>query len=74
MIELIGDRPGHVLEGDEVHHVVVRVEVPFHLDGRPVVVAVDPFATISLVRDEMSRAEHQVILRDPHLVASSTRA
>ncbi len=40
MIELVGDRPGHVLERDEIDHVVVRVEVPLDLDRRAVVVAV----------------------------------
>ena len=69
MIELVDDRPRHVLERDEVDDVVVRVQVSLNLDGRPVVVAVQPLAVVAVIRDEVSRTEHQVILGDADLVA-----
>jgi hypothetical protein len=69
MIQLIDDRPGHVLEGDEVDYVVVLVKSAFHLDRGSVIVTVNPLATISVIGDEMTRAEDQIILGHPNLEA-----
>jgi hypothetical protein len=69
MIELVGDRAGHVLERDEINDVVVFVEIIFDLDRRAVVVAMQPLTAITFVSDEMPRAEHQVILGNPDLEA-----
>jgi len=57
MIDLVDDAAGQVLQRDEIEDVVILVEVVFHLDGRPVVVAVDPLALVSGVGDEVPRAE-----------------
>ena len=64
MVELVGDGPGHVLESDEVDHIMIDIEVAFDLDGGPVIVAVDPLAVIAVVGDEMPGAEHQVVFGD----------
>jgi hypothetical protein len=53
MIELVGDRAGHVLERDEINDVVVLVEISFDLDRRAVVVAVQPLTAITFISDEM---------------------
>jgi hypothetical protein len=42
---------------------VVGVERSFHFDGGPVIVAMQPFALISFVGDEVATAEDEVILR-----------
>ena len=43
---------GHILESDEVDHIVIGIKVAFDLDGRPVIMA-DVLAVIAVVRDEM---------------------
>ncbi len=67
MVEPVDDRLGHVLQCDEVDHIVILIQVAFGLDGCTVIVAVESLALIALVRDEMPRAEDQVVLRDPDL-------
>jgi hypothetical protein len=67
VVQLVDDRLRQVLEGNEVDDVVILVKVPLDLDGRPVIVAVNPLALIALIRDEMTRAEDEVVLRDADL-------
>src|SRR5262249_3291829 len=55
----------------EVKDVEVIVERAFDLHGRAVVVAVQPFALVALVADEVPGAENQVVLGDPDLEAFS---
>ena len=68
VVELVDDPAGQVLERDEVEDVMVLVELVFHLDGRPIVMAVDSLALAAGVGDEVARAEDQVILGDTDLV------
>ena len=42
------------LQGDEVEDVVVRVQLALDLDGGAVVVAVQPFALVAFVADEVA--------------------
>ena len=69
VVQLVDDRLRQVLERDEVDDVVVLVEVALDLDGRPIVMAVDPLALIALIGDEVARAEDEVVLGDPDLEA-----
>ena len=69
MVELVGDGAGEVPQGDEVEDVMVLVQVVLDLDGRPVVVAVDPLALVAREGDEVARAEDEVVLVDADLVA-----
>ena len=68
MIEFIGDGLGAVLQGDEVEDVVVGVQLALDLDGGAVVVAVQPFALVALVADEVAGAEDEMVLGDADLV------
>ena len=71
MVELVGDGLGAVLQGDEIEDVEVVVETAFDFDGGAVVVAVQPFALVALVADEVPRAEDQVVLGDADFVVFS---
>jgi hypothetical protein len=67
VIQLIGDAPGPLLESAEIEDVIIIVQLSLDFDGRPVVVAMKPFAPVALVTDEMSSRKHQVILGDVDL-------
>ena len=62
VVEFIHDRLGSPLERDEIKHVLIRVERPSDFHGDTVVVAVQPFAIVAVVRDEMRATEEEVIL------------
>src|SRR5262249_2150196 len=62
MIQLVDDRLRQVLQRDEIDDVVVLVEVAFHFDGRPIVMAVDPLALVALIGDKVPRAEDEIVL------------
>jgi hypothetical protein len=69
MIKLVGNDASHILESDEVDHVVIGIKVAFDLDGGAIVMAVDSLAVIAVVRDEMPGAKDQVILGDVNFEA-----
>ena len=69
MVELVGDDASHILESDEVDHVVIGIELAFDLDGRAIVMAVDSLAVIPVVRDEMPGAKDQVVFGDVNFEA-----
>jgi hypothetical protein len=62
VVKLIRDQASQVLESDEVDHVVILVELVLHLDRRPVIVAVEPLAVITVIGDEMASTEDEVVL------------
>ena len=55
------ERLQRVAQGDEIDHVLVLVQRPFHLDRDSVVVAVQGLANVAIVRDEMRSAEDVVL-------------
>lgn len=61
VIEFVDDLAGEVFEQDEIGDVMILVEFVFDLDRRPVIMAVESFATVSRICDEMTRAEDKII-------------
>src|SRR5262249_44052576 len=70
VVKLGSDRLGQISECQEVEDVLILVQVVLDLDGRPVVMAMDPFAVIAGKCDEMTRTEDQAILGNTDKVAS----
>ncbi len=66
VIETVDDFLQSVAQRDEVEHVLILVERPRQFDGRPPIVTVQSFAHSAGKRNEMGRAEDQMVLGDPH--------
>jgi hypothetical protein len=60
MVQLVSNRLEGVTQRDEVNYVVVLVQVRFHVDLDPIVVAVQPLADVAIERDEMGGTENVV--------------
>ena len=69
VVEAVGDLLDLPLERDEIEQVVIRVKSADDLNGRPVIVAVQPFAGVAVLRDEVAGAEDQIVFRDADGVA-----
>src|SRR2546428_12511770 len=69
MIEAVGDRLDVSLECDEVEQVMVLVQPADDLNGCPVIVAVEAFAGVAVVGDEVAGAEDEIVFRDADGIA-----
>jgi hypothetical protein len=68
VVEFVDDRSSQTQQGNEVENVVIPVEVVLDLNRDPIVVPVDSLALVTVVSDEVPRAEHQIILGHTDLV------
>lgn len=61
VVELIHNLESQILEHDKVKHIMVLVKIVLDFDGDARVVSMEPFAHVSMIRDEMPRAEYEIV-------------
>ena len=64
MVKFIHQRLHRIAKPNEIDYVMIDVQRTFHLDGNPVVVAMQPLACIDVVRNKMAGTEDQKVLFD----------
>ncbi len=69
MVEFVGDELGPLLQRDEIEYVIILVQDAFDLDRGPVVVAMQPFALVAFVADEVAGAKDEIVLADTNLIS-----
>ena len=68
MIEFIGDGLGALFKSDKVEDVMIGVQIAFDFDAGAIVVAVQTFALVAFVADEMAAAKDEMVFGDADFI------